>query len=404
LGNTSARTLLERVQRGERWNSELIDAAAEDPSLFRDLVEPLSDAFDARMTAVYVFLFSQIIERYQRRLRVDETIARFERIRQSRRFAGPDPGQVIVLSRVTLGADVAITSVILDAVLKRFPESRIVFAGPRKCWELFASEPRIQLLDVPYQRASSLKEKLELGLALEPVCAREDTIVVDPDSRITQLGLLPVCPEGRCYFFESRSDARPGSLSQLASMWTRESFGVVGAPWIGTEGPDAGAADVTVSLGVGGNVAKRIGGTFERELMKLLAASGKRIVVDKGAGGEEAERVDRAVADLPNVSTFQGDFARFARSISRSSLYAGYDSAGQHVAAAAGVPRSISIFAGYPNERFVERWHPAGSGAIAVIRAKGRDAVSVLSDIRATGGVVRRRPLSGDRSSDENES
>jgi ADP-heptose:LPS heptosyltransferase len=400
LANTSARLLLELVQGSERWNSELIDAAAEDPNLFRDLVEPLSDAFDPRMTALYVFLFGQIIERYQPRLRVAETIARFERIRKPRRFSGPDPGHVLVLSRVTLGADVAITSTVLAALLKRFPASRITFAGPRKCWELFASEARIELLDIPYQRATSLSDKLELGLAI-PVA--QDTIVVDPDSRITQLGLLPICPEDRYYFFDSRSDPRPGTLSQLASSWAEQTFGVAGAPWISKEGPPAGAEDITVSLGVGGNEAKRIGGPFERELMQLLAASGKRILVDKGAGGEEGGRVERAVAGLPKVSTFQGDFARFARSIARSSLYVGYDSAGQHVAGAAGVPNSISIFAGYPNERFVERWHPAGSGAIAVIRAKGRDTRSVLAEVRATLDAIR-RPFIGDRSSDENES
>jgi ADP-heptose:LPS heptosyltransferase len=379
LGNTSARTLLERVQRGEPWDFELIGAAAEDPHLFRDLVEPLSDAFEARMTAAYVAVFSEVIERNQPSLRAAETVRRFGTIRHPRRFAGPDPARVIVLSRVTLGADVAITSTVMGALLRRFPASAITFAGPRKCWELFASEHRIELLDVPYQRAESLREKLELGLSLEANCAAKDTIVVDPDSRITQLGLLPVCPEERYYFFDSRSDARPGSLSQLASSWVEETFGATGAPWIATQGPDAGAADITVSLGVGGNEAKRIGGTFERELMERLAASGRPILVDKGAGGEEAERVERAVEGLPNVDTFQGDFARFARSIARSNLYVGYDSAGQHVAAAAGVPRSISIFAGYPNERFVERWQPTGRGTITVVRARDRSAASVLA-------------------------
>ncbi len=379
MANTSARTLLERVRRGERWDSELIGAAACDPNLFRDLAEPLSDSFDPRQTAAYVSLFSEIIEHRLPSLSASELAGRFERIRLPRRFAGPDPAQVIVLSRVTLGADIAITSVLLDALLKRFPGSRITFAGPRKCWELFSSQPRIELLEIPYQRAVSLDDKLELGLALAQRCAGGGTVVIDPDSRITQLGLLPICAEERYYFFDSRSDKRPGSLPQLASLWVKEMLGVAGAPWLGSGGPDAGAADITVSLGVGGNDAKRIGGDFERELMEALAAPGRRILVDKGAGGAEAERVERAVTNLQNVTAFQGDFARFARSIARSRLYVGYDSAGQHVAAAAGVPQRISILAGYPNERFVERWSPPGA---AIILAENRTPQSILEEVR----------------------
>jgi ADP-heptose:LPS heptosyltransferase len=382
LGNISARVLLERIRHGETWDPELITGAATDPHLFRDLVEPLSDAFDPQMTAAYVAVFSAIIERVHPQLRANETSARFERIRRPHAFSGPAPAKVVVLSRVTLGADVAITSVVLHAVLKRFPGSRIVFAGPRKCWEMFAAERRIELLDVPYRGGSTLKQKLDLGLELHSKCSGGDTIVIDPDSRLTQLGLLPVCDEPRYYFFDSRSVTGPGSLSQLTARWVENTFGVSGRPWIGTEGPTAGPADITVSLGVGGNEEKRIPGPFERQLVEMLAAAGGTVLVDKGAGGEEAERVDRAVADLPKVRTFQGDFAVFARSIARSGLYVGYDSAGQHVAGAAGVPQSLSIFAGCANERFVERWRPAGAGRAEVIRAKDRDPVWVLAEVR----------------------
>ena len=45
--------------------------------------------------------------------------------------------------------------------------------------------------------------------------------------------------------------------------------------------------------------------------------------------------------------------------IANSDLYVGYDSAGQHAAAALGIPL-ISIFAGAVNDRFFERWRPDG--------------------------------------------
>ncbi len=54
--------------------------------------------------------------------------------------------------------------------------------------------------------------------------------------------------------------------------------------------------------------------------------------------------------------------------IAQSDLYAGYDSAGQHAAAASGTPL-ISIFAGAPSERFLQRWSPQGRGRIDIINA-----------------------------------
>ena len=61
---------------------------------------------------------------------------------------------VYVLSRVTLGADIKITSTILDAMKKRFPAAAIVFVANRKSAELFAADPRIAHLDAPSIRAS----------------------------------------------------------------------------------------------------------------------------------------------------------------------------------------------------------------------------------------------------------
>jgi ADP-heptose:LPS heptosyltransferase len=59
-------------------------------------------------------------------------------------------------------------------------------------------------------------------------------------------------------------------------------------------------------------------------------------------------------------------------------LYVGYDSAGQHVAAAAGVPL-ISIFTGYPCERMLARWRPntPRSSVIAVDETNRAQALSL---------------------------
>jgi len=50
----------------------------------------------------------------------------------------------------------------------------------------------------------------------------------------------------------------------------------------------------------------------------------------------------------------------------QSNLYVGYDSAGQHVAAAAGVPL-VSVFAGHACDRMFSRWCPTGPATRVVV-------------------------------------
>src|SRR4029077_4088328 len=114
----------------------------------------------------------------------------------------------------------------------------------------------------------------------------------------------------------------------------------------------------TVSLGVGENPAKRIDDDFERRLLRMLAATGANILVDKGGSAEERERVERALP--PGVRTHDGAFAPFAAEIARSKLFVGYDSAAGHVASACGIPL-ISIASGFANDRGAARWRPNGT-------------------------------------------
>jgi ADP-heptose:LPS heptosyltransferase len=294
---------------------------------------------------------------------------------------------VYVLSRVTLGADVAITSLVLDAAKRRFPAARIVLAGLEKSYQLFAGDPRIEHLPVAYRRGT-LRERLDGCPRIEEPGA----IVIDPDSRLTQLGLVPVCPEESYYFFESRAYGADGeeSLGSLTRRWIAETFGVPDArAWIAPAGLPEAAADVAVSLGVGENPAKGLPPSFEQSLLGALADRGLDVIVDSGPGGEEQERVRRAIgARQDRIRMFQGSFAAFAAIIERSRLYVGYDSAGQHAAAVCGVPL-VTVFAGFPCPRFAARWRPTGRGRIEVIDAADREAECVLENaLEAVDRVV----------------
>ena len=169
------------------------------------VAEGLADRFEPALCDTYAVLFSEALAAVEPELSAEKLLARYRKIRNPRKFEGGAVRNVFVLSRVTLGADVAITSVILDAAKQRFPDARICLAGSRKAWELFEADPRIEHLPVAYPRSGSLRERLEAWHALRRSLAQPESITIDPDSRLTQLGLAPVCADENYYFFESRS-------------------------------------------------------------------------------------------------------------------------------------------------------------------------------------------------------
>jgi Glycosyltransferase family 9 (heptosyltransferase) len=362
------------------WPEHLLDGLVEEAgnhALFRIVVEQLGDLFEPRLCSVYADLFSEVIARRIPDLHAEHLLARYERVRLPRKFDRDPAGvrNVFVLSRVTLGADVAITSTTLDAAKQAFPNAHIYFVGPRKSWELFAADPRLQHVPIAYGRSGSLDNRLSIWPELREIVCTPASIVIDPDSRLTQLGLLPSCPEEDYFFFESRSYGgdRSESLTDLTRDWVRKTFGIPGAkPYIQT-GIEAREYATTVSFGVGENPGKRLPDPFEEQLLKQLP---RPVLIDRGVGGEEAERVERAVATAgAGIEMWDGSFAGFAAHIAKSKLYVGYDSAGGHVAAACGIPL-VSIFAGFVSERMFQRWRPTGQGPIRIVRADAGDPLS----------------------------
>jgi ADP-heptose:LPS heptosyltransferase len=379
-----ARELLDRCLAGES-PSDLPRALLQEPcgkALFGILVEGLADRFDPALCDVYARLFSQAVAHVVEGANAASLAARYERVRRPRPILSA-PERIVVLSRVTLGADVAVTSVLLAAAKKGFPEADIVFAGPKKNYELFACDARIRHFPVEYQRGG-LRDRLAVWDPLKELTSAPDCVVIDPDSRLTQLGLLPVCAEDRHHLFESRGYGGDSdrALPDLAADWAATTFGVHGArPYVALTGRIKRAPSIAVNLGVGENPAKRIADPFEERLIALLAATGQPLVIDKGAGGEEAVRVEGAVESAGvKVKFWNGPFAGFARIIAGSRLYVGYDSAGQHVADACGVPL-ICIFAGFPAPRMFDRWKPTGARS-TVIRVDTPDPAETLDRVR----------------------
>jgi len=367
---TIARELLRQCVAGSP-PAELPRQLLDDPcanALFGIFIEGLADRFEPALCDAYVRLFSHAIEGQDPAM----LVARYQRARRAHPVS-IQPRRVVVLSRITLGADIAITSVILSA------------ARPRKNFELFATDPRLTHAAIEYQRGT-IRDRLSVWEPLQALAAAPDCLVLDPDSRLTQLGLLPICPEERYHLFESRryGGATEQTLTNLAAQWSRETMGVSNAtPYLAPADLEKGVVPkkpyIAVSLGVGENAAKRISDSFERQLLALLSAR-LPLVIDKGAGGEEAARVERAAARAGASATFwSGSFAGFAQFIAHSRLYVGYDSAGQHVATACGIPL-IAIFSGFASPRMFQRWRPSGPQA-TVFRVDQTDPVEILAKV-----------------------
>jgi ADP-heptose:LPS heptosyltransferase len=447
-------------------------------AFFTALVERLADSFEPDAVSLYNRAFAQVIQACRLDSRAgqldheleefglrseEDLIARANQLRQVSRLteSSDSPAavqRVVALSRVTLGADVAITSVIIERMKLRFPAADIVLVGGTKASGLFGGDPRVRFKEIGYRRAATTIERLLTWIDLLR-CVREVTdglrrgeyLIVDPDSRLTQLGLLPVerpdvplrgshprepglTTQAREYlFFPSREygsgTSRP--LSELTSSWLDEVLGqgVTTYPRVSLRSNDIEAARIlmnrmkrgsrpiiAINFGVGENQLKRIGGDFEASLVARLIQEGAAIVLDKGAGEDEISRADAVIAEATRIEregrrvrtveinerslvgvasseqldaeilVWNGRIGMLAGLIGESDLYIGYDSAGQHIAAALGV-KCIDVFAGFSSPRMIERWRPTGRAETRIVAV---DTLSGPGDANEVGAMVLR--------------
>jgi ADP-heptose:LPS heptosyltransferase len=437
-------------------------ARAATRAIFASLVEPLADAFNPAFVSIYNRAFAQLIQNCRNRLpdldrqlssfglmSESQLLARAERLRSTYRCGLPaslvdKPNRIFILSRVTLGADVAITSVIIERLKQKFPSADIVLIGGSKMVELLDGDRQLRFHQISYNRASALSEKLLSWTRLLD-CLRSATdgagdrcLVIDPDTRLTQLGILPVTrittgnpsldlPAGYLFFpsreYHSRSRA---SLGELTSDWLNEVFGEsettyprlhlssgnleVASQIISRMRRGEARRVVLVNFGIGENPAKRVGAGFEKSLVCQLIRQGATVILDRGYTKEEGERADAIInyakhsgecgvavrvieldeERLPGIlqlesfnahlTSLRGRIGLLAALIGESDLYIGYDSAGQHIAAALGVP-CIDVFAGYSSPKMLDRWRPATGQVKLIAVERSTDERSVLAEV-----------------------
>jgi ADP-heptose:LPS heptosyltransferase len=286
-----------------------------------------------------------------------------------------------------------------------------------------------------YQRRGGLISRLESWLhALESINSEtkdmepDEYAIIDSNSRVTQLGLLPLVKKDTGYYlFEplAHADEEMRKLGEDVNEWLNKVFeGTIEDftyPALSVPARYNESAKgfyqklfsnkeftVAVNFGVGGNDDKRVSDEFEFEVVLHLIEQGAKVILDEGFGEDETARTERLIDRLkargktimrvnedlafieelkPDLITYNGGIGQFAALISQSQFYVGYDSMGQHVAAALEIPELV-VFNGYPTEKFSGKWHPYGKGKIKIIHADGKAEKDVLESTKKILSVL----------------
>ena len=445
LAQRIAHSFLDRYYQNDLYAAEYIELLCEMATSFADaelnnkassalfgiIVEELCDDYEEMPVETYSRIMSEVIS-YCRKLPegasldgrlADFGISSFDELYHranlvhGRKYvydAGKPPAKVILLSRVTIGADVAILSVMIQRLMKIFPDAEIVVVGDAKLEGIFGGHPGIRVRRLGYARRGGLFERFSSWHAALDIIAEEmpsrterDVLLIDPDSRISQLGVLPFTHSDNYLFFNSRRCDSPSKnlcMAELANGWMNDVFGTSGFcyPTIWPQGPVrlrarvvAGALRtagcrriVAVNFGVGTNPRKRLSDDFEAKLLAaVLKSPGTVVLLDRRFGAEELSRTAAlldATADrglhassagfrdgepprIPHgVIGMDCAIGEVAALIAECDEFIGYDSACQHIAAAAKVP-ALTIFAGSNNMQFVRRWSACGDAPCRIV-------------------------------------
>lgn len=392
-------------------------------ALFGGLVEPLNDGFTPAGRWLYHSLFGRIVWRVCARVPAlaerlrgfgiageDALLAHHARVR-----AGSDPvpasvRRVVIPSRVTLGADVLLTTVVLQRLRARWPDAELVVLGDAKLGGLIGGMSGVRVRPLAYARRGPLRERLASWLLLADAVAEEaPDLVLAPDSRLDQLGLLPVLADPARYRLWENvrpEGAPPQSLADQLDAWCAAVLALPPTPGctprLAFDGERAALAQrfraafgpapiAAVKLDHGGNAAKALPRDGELHLLRGLRERGWRVLLDRGFGPDELANSDalvdalgwrvtdlddsgkglgRAVAALApgelaaaEIVRFHGSIGGWAAALSCCGHAVAYDSVGHHLAAALGVPVSIA-FTGFADPGFPVAWQPRGPGVV----------------------------------------
>ncbi len=446
LAKQTAGSFMDHYYREGNYDEGYIDLICEMATFFPDkelnsmvssaffnvVIEELCDDYEDFQFETYNRIMSQVIS-YCREVRADRKLDRY--LNKFNLFSAEDifrraarihiqnyhinaetkaVKRIFLLSRITVGADVAIISVMIQRLSVIFPDAEIVILGSLKLKDIFGGNPRLRIREADYTRNGGLFERLGSWYKVVDILEEETagngadaTLVIDPDSRITQLGILPIFEDENYLYFNSHNDSlsdKNACMAELANTWVDKVFGQLKfchpRVWlepkllnrsrkIANSLVQSGCRRITaVNFGVGGNPRKRLGISFEKKLICELLKQPKSIVIlDKGFGADELTASQQIIEEakikghpVRQAELRRGEVENFSHGllavecgigeitalIGISDEFIGYDSACQHIAAALAVP-TVTVFAGSNSPRFIRRWSACGDTSCKVV-------------------------------------
>ena len=214
-------------------------------TLFADLVEACNDRLDSVGRDAYAAFFPaviwRIVEQHQElkaRLAAYGIHSRndlYARYGQQRMNSSAPDGllpakiqRVVILSRVTIGADVLLSTICCQRVHEAFPEAEIMLIGDKKLQGLLGGLPKVSVVPIRYTRRGPLGERLGAWLQLaDLVDDLQPDLLISPDSRLDQLGIMPLVSHDKQYLLWENTQKEGGdalSLGALFDQWLRQVF------------------------------------------------------------------------------------------------------------------------------------------------------------------------------------
>ena len=202
--------IIDRLGR-QALSPEPAEAAPATRALYSVIIEGLCDDFSSAGVELCNLVLLRLLEvvrktapgrqtdRLLQSLNLGEPQQLLERYQRLNRRSAPlntvagKVKKIIILSRVTVGADVEITSVMARRLLNYFVRAKLVIIGPRHISEIFYNLDRVSYLSFNYVRQGSLAERLTFWPALYDLVqeqgrglAADEILLFDPDSRLSQ--------------------------------------------------------------------------------------------------------------------------------------------------------------------------------------------------------------------------